>query len=63
MSTPLERLLAEAIPTRPEPAPTRSTWTRQQQNAHWAELCEVAGTPGAKRPTRPALRLITHTAA
>ena len=63
MSTPLERLLAETIPVRPAPAPYRSGWTREQQDMHWAELCEVAGTPGAKRPTRTTLRLITHTAA
>lgn len=54
--TPIERLLQEAVPLRPEPAPgTHSLWTEQEQDRHWADLCETVGTPGAKRPERPAL--------
>lgn len=66
--TPLDRLLLEAIPTRPPPAanPDRpppeyvSRWTPAEQDAHWAALCEAVGRPGDPRPT---LRLITNTAA
>lgn len=63
MSTPYERLMAEQIPTRPRPAPkpeppprALEPWTRAEQDAHWAELCDEVGTPGAPRPH---LRLIT----
>lgn len=63
MTTPYERLMAEAIPTRPRRAPrpepppkTVTPWTRDEQNAHWDQLCKAVGTPGA---TRPHLRLIT----
>ena len=60
--TPLERLLAEAIPTgtfghalppppEPEPPPRPvAPWTPEEQDAHWADLCKALGTPGAKRP-------------
>ncbi|MEV7154870.1 hypothetical protein AB0N77_09625 [Streptomyces misionensis] len=48
--SPLERLLAEAIPVRPQPA-TPWGWTQQQQDAHWQALCNTVGTPGAQRPT------------
>ena len=55
--TPYERLMAEAIPTRPRPAPRpepppRHTepWTAAEQDAHWAQLCKEVGTPGARRP-------------
>lgn len=61
MSTPLERLLAETIPTRPPPAeprprrvPAGHRWTRAEQDAHWAALCEAVG---ATREQRPRLRL------
>lgn len=60
---PLERLMAELIPTRPrraprpEPPPKAVTpWTSDEQDAHWVELCEAVGTPDAPRPH---LRLIT----
>lgn len=67
--TPLERLLLEAIPTRPQPAPGRepplesrpSVWTPAEQDAHWQGLCAAVGTPGIPRPAR--LRLVTDTAA
>jgi hypothetical protein len=36
-----ERLLAEAIPTRPEPADPRPTWTPTQQAAHQTALLEA----------------------
>jgi hypothetical protein len=50
-------LRAELIPTRPAPAPRLepppkpiTPWTRAEQDAHWAALCEALGTPGAPRP-------------
>ncbi|SFY52093.1 hypothetical protein [Streptomyces sp. F-1] len=49
--SPLERLLAEEIPVRPEPAQPWGHWTQQQQDAHWAALCNTVGTPDAPRPT------------
>lgn len=59
MSTPLERLLAETIPTRPPPAPSTPRpvpaghrWTREQQDAHWAALCEAVGSTTEQRPAR-----------
>lgn len=64
MTTPYERLMAEAIPTRPRPRPTPKPqlpagpikpWTPEEQDAHWADLCDAVGTPGAERPH---LRLI-----
>ncbi|MET8826045.1 hypothetical protein ABZX40_13315 [Streptomyces sp. NPDC004610] len=64
--SPLERLLQEAIPTRPEPpAPhprpaDAPAWTRAEQDAHWQALCEAVGTPDAHRPR---LRLITDSEA
>lgn len=41
--TPLERLLAETIPTRPPPAPpsTPRPWTPEEQARHWADLNEA----------------------
>jgi hypothetical protein len=55
--TPLERLLAEAIPVRPAPPPDtpRQTeigryWTPAEQDAHWNALCEAVDTPGTPRP-------------
>ena len=43
MSTPLERLLAEAIPVRPPPAPpsTPRPWAPEEQAQHWADLNEA----------------------
>ncbi|UJV42043.1 hypothetical protein [Streptomyces sp. AMCC400023] len=66
--TPLEKLLAEAIPTRPAPPPNRprpaesrpSAWTRAEQDAHWNALRQAVGAPREQRPTR--LRLITPAA-
>ncbi|WP_225840279.1 hypothetical protein [Streptomyces sp. NK08204] len=58
--SPLERLLTEAIPIRPEPAerPAPATpggyWTQAEQDAHWTTLCATVGTPDAQRPTRHA---------
>ena len=49
--SPLDALLLELVPTRPDPAPPRGPWTEQQQDEHWAALCEAVGTPGAERPT------------
>ncbi|MFF6781399.1 hypothetical protein [Streptomyces sp. NPDC012510] len=67
MSTPLERLLAEDIPTRPAPPPNRPrtphssrTWTPAEQDAHWNALREAVGATREQRPTR--LRLITPAA-
>lgn len=40
--TPYERPLAEAIPTRPPPAPkTTSHWTPEEQARHLADLNEA----------------------
>lgn len=57
--TPLERLLAETIPTRPTPAPSASRptspgrpWTREEQDAHWNALCQAVGAHTDTRPTR-----------
>ncbi|QLJ01491.1 hypothetical protein HZZ00_10965 [Streptomyces sp. NEAU-sy36] len=47
--SPYDRLMAEAIPIRPVD-PNRRPWTQQEQDAHWAALCTVVGTPGAQRP-------------
>lgn len=55
MTTPLERLLLEAVPVRPQrPDGTHSLWTEQEQDRHWDELCRSVGVPGQKRPARPA---------
>lgn len=59
----LERLLLEAIPQRPAPEPARSPWTAEQQDQHWSDLCHTVGTPNARRPERPHLRLVTDAAA
>ncbi|GHH30050.1 hypothetical protein [Streptomyces rubradiris] len=55
--SPLDRLLAETIPIRPQPAPGTqardhqpSHWTQAQRDAHWQALCDAVGTPGAARP-------------
>jgi hypothetical protein len=65
--TPLERLLAEAIPVRPAPPPNRPRtagsarcWTPAEQDAHWNALREAVGALHEQRPTR--LRLITPAA-
>ena len=41
--SPLERLLAEAIPIRPAPAPkpAHEPWTPEEQAQHWADLGEA----------------------
>lgn len=52
--TPIDRLLAESIPHRIEPAPaeppTRRYWTPVEQDQHWNDLCQAVGTPGRPRP-------------
>lgn len=55
--SPYERLMTEAIPTRPkakpkpEPPPKPiAPWTRAEQDAHWDALCEAVGTRRARRP-------------
>ncbi|MEU3851764.1 hypothetical protein [Streptomyces sp. NPDC029554] len=53
--SPLDALLLELVPTRPDPAPPRGPWTEQQQDEHWAQLCEAVGATGEVRPAaRPA---------
>jgi hypothetical protein len=53
--TPLERLLQEAIPVRPErPDGTHSVWTKQEQDRHWEELADAIGVPVRPRPAHPA---------
>lgn len=39
--TPMERLLQEEIPVRPEPAPDRAPWTPEQQAEHCADLLDA----------------------
>lgn len=42
--TPYERLMAEAIPTRPTPPPSPCPprpWTAEEQAQHWNELGEA----------------------
>lgn len=55
--SPFERLLQEAIPTRPA-NPNRQPWTDTDRDNHWAALCHAVGTPGQPRPheTPAALR-------
>lgn len=55
--TPLQRLLQEAIPTRPAPAPNTPRpvepgryWTPEEQDAHWADLAAALGIPNEPRP-------------
>lgn len=48
--SPMDRLLAEAIPTRPDRA-RWVPWTPEEQNAHWKALCAAVGTPDTQRPT------------
>lgn len=55
MTTPLERLLEEAVPVRLDrPRNTHGLWTKQEQDRHWADLCESVGVPGQKRPEHSA---------
>jgi len=51
--TPLERLMQEAIPTRPDRV-VHTVWTKQEQDRHWADLADALGVPVAKRPEPPA---------
>lgn len=49
--------LAETIPdgtfghSRPRARKPARAWTPEEQDAHWADLCETVGTPGRPRPT------------
>lgn len=53
--TPMERLMQEAVPVRVDsPGPVHSLWTQQEQDRHWADLCQAVGVPGTPRPSRPA---------
>jgi hypothetical protein len=48
---PLERLLLEEVPVRPErPGGDHSLWTTQEQDRHWADLANAVGQPDAQRP-------------
>ena len=49
--SPLDQLLQEAIPTRPEPAQPWGHWTDEDRDQHWQDLCDAVGTPNAPRPT------------
>lgn len=40
MTTPYERLMQEAIPTRPPTKPPHEPWTPEQQAQHLADLLE-----------------------
>lgn len=51
--TPLERLLQEEVPVRPErPAGTHSLWTEQEQDRHWDDLCRAVGAPNDRKHPR-----------
>jgi len=65
MTTPLERLLQEAIPVRPERADgTHSLWTEQEQDRHWDDLCRAIGAPNhRKHPPRKRPRAVDSEAA
>lgn len=55
--TPMERLLQEAVPVRPEPAPgTHSLWTEQEQDRHWDDLCRAVGAPNYRKHPDPTRR-------
>lgn len=41
MSTPYERLMQEAIPTRPPAKPPHEPWTEEEQAQHRADLLEA----------------------
>ena len=56
--TPLERLLLEAIPVRPDPAPAREPWTPEEQARHRADLLEALDGWHYDRPRRRHLRLV-----
>lgn len=61
---PLERLLLEAIPTRPAPAlkttpkPAAEPWTPEEQAQHRADLLEALDGWRYDRPRRRHLRLV-----
>lgn len=51
--TPMDRLLQEAIPVRPERADgTHSLWTEQEQDRHWDDLCRAIGAPNYRKHPR-----------
>ncbi|MBZ6102764.1 hypothetical protein ACH4NO_18340 [Streptomyces olivaceus] len=65
--TPYERLMAEAVPTgtfgrsrpeRPREAPSRPSWTPEEQAAHRAELEAALVGFETRGPHRPLLRVI-----
>jgi hypothetical protein len=56
--TPLERLLLEAIPVRPDPAPPREPWTPEEQAQHRADLLEALDGWTYGRERRQHLRLV-----
>jgi hypothetical protein len=41
VSTPYERLMAEAIPTRPPTKPSNEPWTPEEQAQHLADLLDA----------------------
>lgn len=51
--TPLERLLQEEVPVRPErPDGTHSLWTQQEQDRHWDDLCRAVGARNYRKHPR-----------
>jgi len=50
--SPLERLLAEDIPTRPPAPPKSGPLTPADRDANWNKLCASVGATGEQRPTR-----------
>ncbi|WP_031096313.1 hypothetical protein [Streptomyces sp. NRRL S-1896] len=53
--SPLERLLAEAIPTRPPAKPAHEPWTPAEQARHWDDL-GLALNGWTYKPHTPASR-------
>lgn len=60
--TPLERLLAEAIPVRPAPPDAHTLWTPEEQAQHVADLLQALDgwTYDRDRRDRRHLRIVNE---
>lgn len=58
--TPYERLMAEAIPTRPPAPEPGAAWTPEEQAEHVADLLNALNGWTYNRSTRPRLHLVDH---